>query len=107
MAIDDLVDIVGRSTIETVLRLSAEQLAGEPPQEYILFQPTEGLEFITELELQQIAREPCRVLPQSGKTGENPIETRVEAQQMLIHVYLQNGNSSRDRSIDPNTPDVV
>jgi hypothetical protein len=27
-------------------------------QEYILFQPTEGLEFITELELRQIAREP-------------------------------------------------
>lgn len=58
MAIDDLVDIVGRSTIETVLRLSAEQVAGAPQQEYILFQPTEGLEFITELELRQIAREP-------------------------------------------------
>jgi hypothetical protein len=47
------------------------------------------------------------VLPQSGKIGEDPIETRVEAQQMLIHVYLQNRNSSRDRSIDPNTQDVV
>jgi hypothetical protein len=32
MAIDDLVDTVGRATIETVLRLSAEQVAGPPQQ---------------------------------------------------------------------------
>jgi hypothetical protein len=31
MAIDDLVDTMGRATIEAVLRLSAEQVAG-PPQ---------------------------------------------------------------------------
>jgi len=32
MAIDDLVDVVGRATIETVLQLSAEQVAGPPQQ---------------------------------------------------------------------------
>ena len=32
IAIDDLVDVVGRATIETVLQLSAEQLAGPPQQ---------------------------------------------------------------------------
>jgi hypothetical protein len=32
MAIDDLVDTVGRATIEAVLRLSAEQVAGPPQQ---------------------------------------------------------------------------
>ena len=32
MAIDDLVDAVGRATIETVLQLSAEQVAGPPQQ---------------------------------------------------------------------------
>jgi transposase-like protein len=32
MAIDDLVDVPGRATIETVLRLSAEQVAGPPQQ---------------------------------------------------------------------------
>jgi putative transposase len=32
MAIDDLVDVLGRATIETVLRLSAEQVAGPPQQ---------------------------------------------------------------------------
>jgi putative transposase len=32
MAIDDLVDAMGRATIETVLQLSAEQVAGPPQQ---------------------------------------------------------------------------
>jgi hypothetical protein len=32
IAIDDLVDAVGRATIEAVLRLSAEQVAGPPQQ---------------------------------------------------------------------------
>jgi hypothetical protein len=32
MAIDDLVDVVGRATIETVLQLSVEQIAGSPQQ---------------------------------------------------------------------------
>ena len=32
MAIDDLVDVMGRATIETVLQLSAEQVAGRPQQ---------------------------------------------------------------------------
>ena len=32
MAVDDLVDAVGRATIETVLQLSAEQVAGAPQQ---------------------------------------------------------------------------
>jgi len=32
MAIDDLVDAMGRATIETVLQLSAEQVAGRPQQ---------------------------------------------------------------------------
>lgn len=32
MAIDDLVDVVGRATIEAVLQLSAEQVAGPPQQ---------------------------------------------------------------------------
>ena len=32
IAIDDLVDTVGRATIEVVLRLSAEQVAGPPQQ---------------------------------------------------------------------------
>jgi hypothetical protein len=31
-AIDDLVDVVGRATIETVLQLSAKQTAGAPQQ---------------------------------------------------------------------------
>jgi hypothetical protein len=32
MAIDDLVNAMGRATIETVLQLSAEQVAGPPQQ---------------------------------------------------------------------------
>ena len=32
MAIDDLVNAIGRATIETVLQLSAEQVAGPPQQ---------------------------------------------------------------------------
>ena len=32
VAIDDLVDVMGRATIETVLQLSAEQVAGPPQQ---------------------------------------------------------------------------
>jgi putative transposase len=32
MAIDELIDVVGRATIETVLQLSAEQVAGPPQQ---------------------------------------------------------------------------
>ena len=32
MAIDDLVNAMGRATIETVLELSAEQVAGPPQQ---------------------------------------------------------------------------
>ncbi len=32
MAVDDLVDVLGRATIETVLQLSAEQVAGAPQQ---------------------------------------------------------------------------
>jgi hypothetical protein len=32
MAVDDLVDVVGRATIEMVLQLSAEQVAGPPQQ---------------------------------------------------------------------------
>ena len=37
-AIDDLVDVMGRATIEAILRMSAEQLAG-PRQHLLLSQP--------------------------------------------------------------------
>ena len=117
MAIDDLVDAVGRATIEAVLRLSAEQVAGPPQQgrmregEVVWHGTQAGSVFLKERKLK--VSKPRLRKKRVGAAGEVPVPA-YEAMQdrdgmgaRMLEILLEGVSTRRYQGVIPKMAETM
>ena len=117
MAIDDLVDTVGRATIEAVLRLSAEQVAGPPQQgrtrqSDIIWHGTQaGSVYLKERKLK--VSKPRLRKKGTGAAGEVPVpaygamQDRDGMSSRMLEILLEGVSTRRYQGVIPKMADTV
>jgi putative transposase len=117
MAIDDLVDTVGRATIEAVLRLSAEQVAGPPQQgrlrhSDIIWHGTQaGSVYLKERKLK--VSKPRLRKKGAGAAGEVPVpaygamQDRDSMSSRMMEILLEGVSTRRYQGVIPKMADTV
>jgi putative transposase len=117
VAIDDLVDAVGRATIEAVLRLSAEQAAGPPQQgrirqsEIVWHGTQAGSVYLKERKLK--VRKPRLRKKGVGTTGEVPVpaygamQDREGMSSRMLEILLEGVSTRRYQGVIPKMADTV
>jgi putative transposase len=117
MAIDDLVDVVGRATIEAVLRLSAEQVAGPPQQGrmrqgQIIWHGTQaGSVYLKERKLR--VSKPRLRKKRVGAAGEVPVpayqamQDRDSMSSRMLEILLEGVSTRRYQGVIPKMADTV
>ena len=117
MAIDDLVDTVGRATIETVLRLSAEQVAGPPQQgrmrqgDVIWHGTQAGSVYLKERKLK--VSKPRLRKKGVGTSGEvsvpayHAMQDREGMSSRMLEILLEGVSTRRYRGVIPKMADTV
>ena len=117
MAIDDLVDSVGRATIEAVLRLSAEQVAGPPQQgrmrqgELVWHGTQAGSVYLKERKLK--INKPRLRKKEGGADGEVPIpaysamQDRDGMSSRMLEILLEGVSTRRYQGVIPKMADTV
>jgi transposase-like protein len=117
MAIDDLVDTVGRATIEAVLRLSAEQVAGPPQQgrarqgEVVWHGTQAGSVYLKERKLK--VSKPRLRKKGVGASGEVPVPAYGAMQDCdamgsrLLEILLEGVSTRRYQAVIPKMADTV
>jgi putative transposase len=117
MAIDDLVDTVGRATIEAVLRLSAEQVAGPPQQgrtrqgEIVWHGSQAGSVYLKERKLK--VRKPRLRKKGLGAAGEVPVpaygamQDREGTSARMLGILLEGVSTRRYQGVIPKMADTV
>ncbi len=117
MAIDDLVDTVGRATIEAVLRLSAEQVAGPPQQgrmrqgEVVWHGSQAGSVYLKERKLK--VSKPRLRKKGAGADGEVPVpaysamQDRDAMSSRMMEILLEGVSTRRYQGVFPKMADTV
>ena len=117
IAIDDLVDAVGRATIEAVLRLSAEQVAGPPQQgrarqgEIVWHGTQAGSVFLKERKLK--VSKPRLRKKEIGPAGEVPVpaysamQDRQGTSSRMLEILLEGVSTRRYQGVIPKMADTV
>ena len=117
IAIDDLVDTVGRATIEAVLRLSAEQVAGPPQQgrtrrsEIIWHGTQAGSVYLKERKLK--VSKPRLRKKGVGAAGEVPVpaysamQDREGTSARMLEILLEGVSTRRYQGVIPKMADSV
>jgi hypothetical protein len=117
MAIDDLVDVMGRATIETVLQLSAEQVAGRPqqgrrrPGEIVWHGKQAGSIYLKERKLQ--VQKPRLRNKRGGSGGEVPVpayeamQDRAGTGSRMLEILLEGVSTRRYGTVIPKMADTV
>ena len=117
IAIDDLVDTVGRATIEVVLRLSAEQVAGPPQQgrtrqsEIVWHGTQAGSVYLKERKLK--VSKPRLRKKGIGAAGEVPVpaygamQNRNGTSSRMLEILLEGVSTRRYQGVIPKMADTV
>ena len=117
IAIDDLVDTVGRATIEAVLRLSAEQVAGPPQQgrtrqgEIVWHGTQAGSVFLKERKLK--VSKPRLRKKGVGAAGEvavpaySAMQDREGTSSRMMEILLEGVSTRRYQGVIPKMADTV
>jgi len=117
IAIDDLVDTVGRATIEVVLRLSAEQVAGPPQQgrtrqsEIVWHGTQAGSIYLKERKLK--VSKPRLRKKGIGAAGEVPVpaygamQNRNGTSSRMLEILLEGVSTRRYQGVIPKMADTV
>jgi putative transposase len=117
IAIDDLVDTVGRATIEVVLRLSAEQVAGPPQQgrtrqsEIVWHGTQTGSVYLKERKLK--VSKPRLRKKGIGAAGEVPVpaygamQNRNGTSSRMLEILLEGVSTRRYQGVIPKMADTV
>jgi putative transposase len=117
IAIDDLVDAVGRATIEAVLRLSAEQVAGPPQQgrtrqgEIVWHGTQAGSVYLKERKLK--VSKPRLRKKGVGAAGEVPLpaysamQDREGTSSRMMEILLEGVSTRRYQGVIPKMADTV
>ena len=117
IAIDDLVDAVGRATIEAVLRLSAEQVAGPPQQgrtrqsEIVWHGTQAGSIYLKERKLK--VSKPRLRKKGIGAAGEVPVpaygamQNRNGTSSRMLEILLEGVSTRRYQGVIPKMADTV
>ena len=117
IAIDDLVDAVGRATIEAVLRLSAEQVAGPPQQgrmrqgEVIWHGTQAGSVYLKERKLK--VTKPRLRKKRVGAAGEVPVpayeamQDRDRTSSRMLEILLEGVSTRHYQGVIPKMADTV
>lgn len=117
IAIDDLVDAVGRATVEAVLRLSAEQLAGPPQQgrtrqgEIVWHGTQAGSIYLKERKLK--VSKPRLRKKGVGAAGEVPVpaysamQDRAATSSRMMEILLEGVSTRRYQGVIPKMADTV
>jgi len=117
IAIDDLVDTVGRATIEAVLRLSAEQVAGPPQQgrtrqgEIVWHGTQAGSVFLKERKLK--VSKPRLRKKGVGAAGEVPVpaysamQDREGTSSRMMEILLEGVSTRRYQGVIPKMAETV
>lgn len=117
IAIDDLVDAVGRATIEAVLRLSAEQVAGPPQQgrtrqsEIVWHGTQAGSIYLKERKLK--VSKPRLRKKGKGAAGEVPVpaygamQNRNGTSSRMLEILLEGVSTRRYQGVIPKMADTV
>jgi transposase-like protein len=117
VAIDDLVDVVGRATIEAVLRLSAEQVAGPPQQGRmregdIIWHGTQaGSVYLKERKLR--VHKPRLRKKGVGAAGEVPVpayeamQDRATTSSRMLEILLEGVSTRRYQGVIPKMAETV
>jgi transposase-like protein len=117
IAIDDLVDAVGRATIEAVLRISAEQVAGPPQQgrtrqgEIVWHGTQAGSVYLKERKLK--VSKPRLRKKGVGAAGEVPVpaynamQDREDTSSRMMEILLEGVSTRRYQGVIPKMADTV
>jgi putative transposase len=117
MAIDELVDVMGRATIETVLQLSAEQVAGPPQQgrkrqgEIVWHGKQAGSVYLKERKVK--VNKPRLRKKSGGAAAEVPVpayeamQDRAAMGSRMLDVLLEGVSTRRYSSVIPQMADTV
>jgi transposase-like protein len=117
MAIDDLVDVVGRATIEAVLQLSAEQVAGPPQQgrrrqgEIVWHGKQPGSVYLQERKLKvykpRLRRKSARLQGEVAVPAYDAMQNRAAMGSRMLDILLEGVSTRRYGAVIPKMAETV